>query len=230
MKKRVLVLTAGILAGFLLLCCHVSEKKAMTPTNDSFPKAIQHMTLDPVLKTPIYIQYKPSQTANQKLDESDWPTWITGILKADPNIFNLNDPEKEIVVHEIRLDELRHTHVQCGRIHHDIEIWGDRLVFHFNDAGHLTSFQGRYHRTLSDSLPIQPKLDKESILSMIIKDQNLDDQSSETVPCKLIYFISDSVRLAWELDIKQKRALTGTLYIADAETGIILRKDNKIRN
>lgn len=70
---------------------------------------------------------------------------VLQFIAANPDLFKLQDPVKELELLSSHTDELGFQHLRFSRQYNKIPIWNDDLIVHINKQNQLYLINGRYH-------------------------------------------------------------------------------------
>ena len=229
-NRRTLLLYAGLLFS-LMVQWHCATKPHSVKYREAGPvMTIKKIHWDSQLSTPVFIQYETDRQVPRVLGEEDWTPLVIKILKGNQETYKLNTPAQEVLIREVQSDPRNFTHIHCGRVHRGIEIFNDQLIFHFDEKGRLSSFQGRYHASLPDSLSFDAGMEPDQMKSIVAREEDGRTSDYELVSFQLVYYpVLSETRPAYRLEIKKRGDLQNKQYILDAETGNVLHRDDFIR-
>jgi Zn-dependent metalloprotease len=175
---------------------------------------------------------------NQKLST---PEWISGTLTrvqavnrvdsvlrfmaANPEIFKLRDPAKELVLQKQSTDEMGFEHLRFSRLHNAMPIWNDDLILHINKKGDLYLVNGNYHA--SQMVPSYASIgaDKAAEIALAAGKEKKMDQVKENV--SVWYPVNGSLRPAFHLVLSN--GMNSWDFFVAADNGEILFHQDRRR-
>lgn len=103
--------------------------------------------------------------AKKSLDNFDPEQRLYSFLKETESILQVSDPDADIKINDISIDDIGFTHIKTTQIHKGIELYGTESSFHFNDKKEI--FTGRLFE-VDPLLNLEPSMTADQVVSIAI--------------------------------------------------------------
>jgi Zn-dependent metalloprotease len=162
----------------------------------------------------------------------------SAFLAQNKAITGLNDPANEFQVKSQSTDELGETHVRIQQVYQGVPVWASDAVVHFDAAGNVYCFNGRYNSTPSSIASVEAAVPSSSAEQVAVSDlgrtTHVDPPSSfnayipdYTGPQSEKVIFTDRTTgvpaLAWHITVRPN-LIDRWEYFVDANTGSVIFK------
>jgi len=145
------------------------------------------------------------------------------------SLFRLDDPKRELIVKDVKVDDLGMKHVRLEQHYENLPVWPADLNVHLDGDGNVYLVQGRYVPT-PKHVDVHPCLNESEAIRRVLNDLRIGDGKRPKYRIKLIIYCGSpsTSKLAYRVyaEVKVGEAWH---YVISAKTGAVLEKTSAIQ-
>lgn len=149
-------------------------------------------------------------------------------LRANRDLFQIEDPDQEFILSHTDRDELQRRHLRFSQFYRGLPVWPCELVVHLDSNGNVNLVNGTSIPTPSGT-PVTPSVLREHVREAVLLVLPQADPDGMTEPELIVYGPLDrSPRLGWKLEVTAGPTVIWRIVL-DAMDGSLLSRSSLVK-
>ena len=178
--------------------------------------------------TPAFVTYANQPGLKKRQRSSDFLERSYTFLQENASFLYLQNPRSELVLTDMRTDELGHSHLRFQQHYQNIPVWGAELYLHYGADGELSVMNGRRQPTPEGMAP-EFNLSREQAIARAAAHLAFDAAGASIWEAERVIFIDDrgKAKAVWHIQLGAAMFEDWRVFI-DARDGKVLQAyDNR---
>jgi Zn-dependent metalloprotease len=177
-----------------------------------------------LMKGKLYASADAIPTERRNKDKSLYQKIAVDFVNHYRSLFKLKQPDKELIVSSIEIDNLDYKHVRLQQVYQDIPVWGSELIVHIN-ADEVVYLAGGHYIPSPDNISLKPAFNEEKAIEYATELST--DLKHHCPQCKaqLVIYFDNMIKpqLAYLVEAGSRFSRSSQLML-NAHTGDLLSR------
>ncbi|MEE9346426.1 MAG: hypothetical protein V3U88_12545 [Methylococcales bacterium] len=177
-----------------------------------------------LMKGKLYASVDAIPTERRNKDKSLYQKIAVDFVNHYRSLFKLKQPDNELIVSSIEIDNLDYKHVRLQQVYQDIPVWGSELIVHIN-ADEVVYLAGGHYIPSPDNISLKPAFNEDKAIEYATElSTDLKHHCPQCNVHLVIYFDhATSPQLAYLVEAGSRFSRSSQLML-NAHTGDLLSR------